>query len=272
MSIDALSLSLLPSSSSGASSLLDALYSKGVPSGGNPVTALQSALTGEAKGVAAAAKEPQTKREVAAFRAAVAAAKTPAELLANPAARKVLLTANGLGDQVQFAALASKALLSDTSKPGSLASRLTDARWLSVAKTFDFANQGLKGLQKASVLDSIANGYAEVQWRTGLDQATPGLSKAIDFRSRAGTITSATQVLGDPVLRDVVTTALGIPKQIAFQSLEAQQLSITARVDLTRFKDKKFVDQFTRRYLVAAGTAAASAGTAPAGGVASLFA
>ena len=272
MVLDTLSLSLLPSSSGSSGSLLGALYGGTGASGGNPVEALQSALKTETKGVAAAASEPQTKREVAAFRAAVASAKSPAALLANPDARKVLLTANGLGDQAAYAGLVGKALLSDTSKPGSLASKLTDTRWLTVAKTYDFANQGLALLKKPGVVDSIAGGYAEVQWRTGLDKSTPGLSNALDFRDRGGTITSALQILGDSTLRTVVTTALGIPKQIAFQSLDAQQAAITSRVDIGKFKDKAFVDQFTRRYLIAAGAAAAAAGTTAPTGLAGLFA
>lgn len=273
MAFDSLSLSLLPSGGNGtSSSLLEALYGKKAAGGGNPVMALQSALRGEAKGIAAAAAEPQAKREVASFMAAVASAKTPAELLANPAARKVLLTANGLGDQVQYAALASKALLSDTTKPGSLASKLSDTRWLSMAKTYDFANQGLALLKDPAVLERISNGYAEVQWRTGLDKTTPGLSRAIDFRERAGGITSALQVLGDPTLREVVTTTLGLPKQIAFQPLDTQERAVTSRVDLTRFKDPAFVEQFTRRYLIAAGNAAAAEGaTTAASGLAGLF-
>ena len=54
------------------------------------------------------------KRDVTAFRNAVANAKDAASLLSNPAVLKVLLTANGLGDQAQYPALAKKALLSDT--------------------------------------------------------------------------------------------------------------------------------------------------------------
>ncbi len=66
-------------------------------------------------------------------------------------------------------------------------------------------------------------------------------------------------MLGDPVLRELVTTALGIPKQIAFQTIEAQEKAITDRVNLAKFKTPAFVEQFTRRYLVAAGAAAGSA-------------
>jgi hypothetical protein len=278
VTLDKLSLNLLPSTSSQTSTdLLSAIY--GTSTGGvtgNPIAALQLALKTETKSVAAVAKQPETARDIAAFRAAVAKAKTPAELLANPVARKVLLTANGLGDQTDYAALASKALLSDTSKTGSLASKLTDTRWLSVAKTYDFANQGLSLLKKSGVLDTLANGYAEVSWRQSLDTATPGLSNALDFRSRAGTIKTADQILGDKTMREVVTVALGIPKQIAFQSLQAQENAITSRLDVTKFKSASFVDQFTKRYLVAAGQAAATSTsttiTSATTGLASLFA
>ena len=268
MNLSTLSLSLLPSSDGAANSL--GARSGASPGSTNPVLALQTALSTETKGVANAAKDPQTRREIAAFRAAVASAKTPADLLANADARKVLLTANGLGDQAAYAGLAKKALLSDTSKPGSLASKLPDARWLTVAKTYDFANNGLKALQNPAVVNSLVNGYAEVQWRTGLDKQTPGLSNAIDFRNRASTITSAVQILGDSTLRAVVTTALGIPKQIAFQSLEAQEKAITSRIDIAQFKNPAFVNQFTKRYLIAAG-ATAGTSTPSNTGVSSLF-
>lgn len=270
MAIDTSALSLLPTSSSKLPSILTTLYSKGTGLGSNPITALTTALKQEPKAVDAVAAEPMTKRDVAAFRAALAKAKTPAELLANPDARKVLLTANGLGNQAQYGALATKALLSDTSKPGSLASQLPDARWMTAAKTYDFANQGLAVLKKPGVMDALANGYAEVKWRQGLDQTTPGLSNAIDFRSRAASITSVTQILGDSGLRKVVTTALGIPEQIAFQPLQAQEKAIADRLDITKFKKPAFVEQFTRQYLIAAGNAA-NTNTAAASGANALF-
>jgi len=85
-----------------------------------------------------------------------------------------------------------------------------------------------------------------------LNAATPGLSDALTFREMAGDIRSSLQILGDPILRRVVTTALGLPLQIAFQSLEAQQKAIDSRLDVTRFRDPKFVDTFSQRYLLAA--------------------
>ena len=69
---------------------------------------------------------------------------------------------------------------------------------------------------------------------------------------RASTITSALQILGDPTFRAVVTTALSVPREIAFQGLPAQETAITQRLDIAQFKDPAFVNKFTHRYLIAA--------------------
>ena len=47
-------------------------------------------------------------------------------------------------------------------------------------------------------------------------------------------------------LRTVVTTALGIPLQIAFQPLEAQERAITSQLDISQLQDPKFVETFAQ--------------------------
>ncbi len=247
-------------------SLLDTLYGRTKPVAGNtnPIAALAQARSGEKKQVERVAAEPEVKRDLARFAQALAKAKTPADLLNDPAALKVLLTANGLGDQSGAPALAKQALLSDPAKSDALVNRLSDSRWKTINKTYDFANKGLTVLRDPTIQAAVANGYAEVHWRESLDRTTPGLSNAMDFMKRAGTITSAVQVLGDPTFRAVVTTALGLPKQIAFQTLNAQETAISKRLDLTKFKDPGFVQQFTQRYLLAASDAAKTEASAAA--------
>jgi hypothetical protein len=246
-------------------SLLNAIYgigASGAGSGVNPLQALTTAENNQTADIAATAQQPQVQRTIAAFEAAVSTATSPAQLLQNPAALSVILTANGLGDQVPYTALAQKALLSNPSDPNSLLSQLTDTRWAPVVKLYNFATQGLAALQNPQVQATLANAYAEVTWRNSLDAITPGLSNALTFRGEASTITSVDQILGDPILRTVVTTALNIPEQIAFQEIGAQEKSISDRVDITRFKDPSFVNSFTQQYLIAAQAAAA---TAPSG-------
>jgi hypothetical protein len=247
--------------------LLATLYGYGGQStnslGQNPVTALASAERGQAQGIKMTAAEPQVKRAVDSFTAAVGKAKSVQQLLANPTVMQVLLTANGLGDQVAYTALAQKALTSDLNDPKSLANTLTDTRWKSVVQTYDLANKGLSVIQNPKVIATIANAYAEITWRKSLDATTPGLSNALTFRGEASTITSVDQILGDPVMRTVVTTALNLPLEIAFQPLEAQEKAISSRLDIKQFQDPKFVEQFTQRYLIAAGANATNTGQTP---------
>ena len=250
------------SSSTGSGSLLGTLYGLSGQSlnslGQNPVTALKSAEQNQSQKIKTTAQEPVVERAVNAFTAGVSSAKTVTDLLANPAVMKVLLTANGLADQIPHTALAGKTLQSNVNDAKSLVNKLTDTRWKDVVQTYDFANKGLSVIKDPAVVSTLANAYAEMTWRNSLDATTPGLSNALTFRGKASTITSVDQILGDPVMRTVVTTALDIPLQIAFQPLEAQEKAINTRVDITKFQDPKFTESFVQRYLIAANKNAAA--------------
>lgn len=231
--------------------LTQTLYGQGSTKSSLSVSqALRSAELNQTRDVKVTAAQPDIKRAIDRFSAAVSSATSVTQLLKSPAVMEVLLTANGLGDRISATALARKALTSDLSDPKSLANTLTDTRWKNVAKTYDFSQQGLAVIQKSDVIAKLADAYAEVKWRQDLNKKTPGLSNALTFRAEASKVTSVYQILGDPVLRDVVTTALSIPKQIAFQNLNAQEKAISSRLDLTKLQDPKFVETFIQRYLL----------------------
>lgn len=234
-------------------SLLATLYGQTPRAAGsaNLLAALRQARSGETMQVSLVAAEPQVQREVTQFRQALASAKTPADLLNNPSALKVLLTANGLGDRLASTDLAKQALLSDPADPASLANRLPDTRWKSVAAQLAFAARGLANLRDPRALAPLTRRYAEALWRQSLDRTVPGLSNALDFLKRAASIVSADQILGDPALREVVTTVLAIPADIGFQALTAQENAIRQRIDVTRFADPDFAEHFALRYLIA---------------------
>jgi len=236
-------------------SLLQTLYGIGGQptnvAGQTPVVALESAEQNQTQDVKATAAQPTVQHAIAAFTAGVQKATSVKQLLNNPAVMQVLLTANGLADQLNFTALAQKALTSNLKDPKSLANTLTDTRWKSVAQTYNFATKGLSVIQNPATISTLANAYAEVTWRKSLDAQTPGLSNALTFRAEASTITSVDQILGDSVMRNVVTTALGLPLEIAIQPLTTQEKAISSRIDIKQFKDPKFVETFVQRYLIA---------------------
>ena len=243
-------------SASGVSSILTTLYSGATSSGtavssGNPILDLKLAEQNQSKEVAQEAKNPTVVRDLAAFNKGVANAKDIKTALQNPNVLKVLLTANGLGDQVQYPALATKALLSDPSDPKSLVNQLPNTAWKTVAQTYNLASKGLAGLQGPTVQSQIAAAYEQVTLLNSLDQATPGLAQAIQFKQQASKIGTVDDILGDATNRAVVTTALGIPQQIAFQDLGAQERAVTSRLDIAKLKDPQFVNTLTDQYLLA---------------------
>jgi hypothetical protein len=212
-------------------------------------TQLANAEKNKTKGIAQEKQDPQVARDIAAFRKAVSTSKDASSFLSNPATLKVLLTANGLGDQAAYPALAKKALLSDPTNPASLASTLSNAAWKATAATYSFGTKGMAVVQDPKALDKLTDAYAEIRWRESMEAQSPGISRALSFRDSIGTATNALAILGDSTLRTVVTRALGIPEQIAFQSLDAQQKAINSKLDFTRLNDSKYVDGIAVRYL-----------------------
>jgi hypothetical protein len=251
--------SLFPSSStaSASASILSALYGGGSSSTGgtsslNPIEALQAAQANQTTDIANEAKTPTVQLAIQAFTKAVNSATSVKSLLSNPDFLQVFLTANGLGSDVNYTALAQQALNSDPSNTSSLANQLstTNSAWLSTAQTYNFFKNGLAAVQNPKVIATIANGYAEVEWRTSLDKQTPGLSNALYFLANASTLTTPDQILGNSVARTVVTTAFGIPEQIAYQPLEAQEQAISSHLQFSKLSNAQYVQSITDQYLV----------------------
>jgi len=224
----------------------------------NPITALQQAEANQTKDIAATEKQTSVQMAITAFTKAVTSAKSVTQLLSNPAFQQVFLTANNLASNIGYTALVTKALMSNPNDSKSLANTLSDTNWKSTVSAYNFYANGLSAIQSSSAIASLTEAYAEVTWRNSLDTTTPGLSNALTFRSEASTITSVDQILGDPVMRDVVTTTLGLPEQIAVQPLEAQETAISSRLDIKNFKTPQYVDQFVDQYLIAKGQASTS--------------
>jgi hypothetical protein len=257
--------SLFSASFGAGDSILDAVYGIGsTASTQDPVQALASAETNQTQDTKITAAQPMVQSAINAFTQAVNSAKSMTQLLANPAFMNVLLTANGMGDQIGYTALATQALTSNVSDPNSLVNQLSDTRWKTLAGDYNFSSTGLASFQNPTAIASIANLYATNTWETSQYSVTPGLSNALAFKATASTITSVDQILGDPTMRTVVTTALGIPEQIAFQDLNAQEQAISTKVDIKNFQNPKFVETFVQQYLIAnAASSSSSSSSTP---------
>ncbi len=235
------------------------------------IPALRQALMPavEAQALARLARDPQLARRLQQFTQALEKAPDLKAALRDPRVLGVLLPALGLADAVGQPGLALRALTSDPKDPKGLLARLGDRRWKAAAETLNLATRGLAGLRDPKVQAALADGLRRLTWQQGMDAEQPGISDALDFRSRASRAKTAYDVLGDPVLRRVVTTALGLPQQLALQSVEAQARTLGSRFDLAKLQNPREVAKLAERYVVMAAGSAADA--APVG-VLALFA
>jgi hypothetical protein len=250
-----------------SSAILNALYSTSpapstFASTGNPLTDLKLAQADQTADVAKEAQQPQVYRAIAAFKTAVASSKTIQDALANPNVQQVLLTANNLASYIGETALVQKAFLSNLTDPSSLVNKMGDGTLLSAVTTYNFAQTGLAELQNPSVVSTLANAYAEIQWRQSLDQSTPGLSNALDFLDQASSIKSVNDILDNSTNFYVITGALGISPNIVFQDQTAQVSAITSRLDIAKLQDRSYVTTLTDQYLLSQQTQSGSSASA----------
>jgi hypothetical protein len=174
----------------------------------------------------------------------------------------VLAPALGLPDQAGNAGMVRRALLSDPADPKGLAAQL-GATWKAAAATLGVYETGLDGLRDPAMVQRLSDAFLKYQYRTGLDEQQAGLSDALYFLESARNAEDVFDVLGDPVLRRVVTTALGLPREIAVQSVETQGRAVTSRLRLEDLQDDRAVRRMAERYLITAATTAnAAAGQA----------
>ena len=208
----------------------------------------------EEKGIAQERRDPMTIRALDQFSKAVGAATSLDKALADPRILAVLLPALGLADKVGQEALVRRALTSNPEDPKGLAAQLGGV-WKTAAATLNLHRDGLARLKDPATLRLLTEAYVAYQYRRGLDEQGAGVSDALYFRDKAATVTDVYTLLGDPVLRRVVTGALGLPESIAVQSVEAQARAVTARLDLERLRNPTEVQKLVSRYLIArAGT------------------
>jgi hypothetical protein len=220
--------------------------------GGSVKVALEQAEKYEAKQLAQMAKSPLTQKDLVRYGKVVKAAKTLNDVLDDPVARRVFLKAHGLGSQVDAVALAKRALASDPADQDSLAYRLgsVNGAWLDTAAKYNFPLFGLTELKTSVSIQEVSDNYVAELRLDLLDQQMPGLGSAVLFKRIAAKLDTPIKILGSALGREVVTTALGLPKQLALQSLEAQEKAIVQRLDVTKLKSPEFVDRLAQRYLI----------------------
>jgi hypothetical protein len=103
----------------------------------------------------------------------------------------------------------------------------------------------------ANAIAEVSANYLGEKRLDMLDQQMPGLGSAVLFKQTASSYDTTIKILGSALGRDVITTALGLPKQLALQSIEAQVKAVEKRIpDPKKLANAGYADQIAQRYLI----------------------
>lgn len=221
-------------------SLALTLLGGSVASHGAPTMAAQVGykpfIQGEPQKIAAFTKQSSFQQAVTYFKTHITQAKTVDDVVHDPKLVNFILTAFNLQDDAQYPAKVKAILNSDLSDRRSYANSLIDPRYQQFAKEFNAHQLGMANFHSGTTIDDLVGKYTTNSYESSLDDVNPALHNAAYFLRNIGGITDAYSILGDPVFRDVVTTALGLPTTIANLPVQDQRALINSKLDVTKLE------------------------------------
>lgn len=199
------------------------------------------------------ANQPMVKREVEYFLKKAKEVESVDDFFKDPRLLKVALGAFGLEGDANYTARTKAIMTEDPDSKESLVNKLAEPRYKEIAKAFDFFKSGTDNLQSDEFLQGVADKYLTNEFEKSLGGGNDALREAAYFRRKVAEVASEDdlyKLMGDKVLRSVITDTLRIPKEIVNQGIERQAKVIGAKVKPEDFKDPEFVDKFLERFLV----------------------
>ncbi|WP_374300645.1 DUF1217 domain-containing protein [Paracoccus sp. (in: a-proteobacteria)] len=212
----------------------------------------------ETRQIEATAKDPVIQRATAYFRENLTSETTAADLVGDYKMLQVALAAFGLEDDLPNKAFIRKVLESDTGDSKSLANRLSDKRYLKLAKEF-------KNLTDAEATSNmVAEAYVQQQFQKRVGEGNEAYRLALNARKELQGFAARTssdrtmwyEVMANETLREVFEGAFGFSSSIANLSVDRQLdefMSASDRIlgtsSFTKMSKPEVTDKLITRYL-----------------------
>jgi hypothetical protein len=180
-------------------------------------------------------QRPTVDKEIQYFKDKAPKLKSMDDLFKDQRLLRFIASAYSLDDEVQYPARLRKILESKITDPNSLANKMVDPRYKEMASDLMLGDLGIGVLGTSTTIDKLTKRYVQNEYEKDLGKTNPALREASYFLRKIGNIKDSLSILGDGVLRSVVTYTLDLPPQIAFQSIQKQQSLIDARIDVKKF-------------------------------------
>lgn len=218
------------------------------------------------------AKDPLYKKDLQDFKLNVAKIKTVDDLFKNYKLLKTILEAYDLDSEISKAGFIKKILTSNPLDKKALVNQVNDNRYRDLAVDIGLY-AGVDILKSSDFATKVQTKLAQTRYEREIDEENPGIRAALRFKASAAKIKTPYDVLSDPVLRDVILKATGLPLIIVRQTVESQARTLESRINFAKLKDPRYVEKIVKQYLSNVDADARKSATASANsGTLSLFA
>ena len=225
-------------------------------------------------------KSPALLREIQYFRDNIANATTAEALVKDRRLLAVALGAFGLGDEIGKRAFIERVLEEGTEKSDAFANRLNEPRFKALSEAFGYGNilAGFK-VTLFSFQEDIVSRFKSLEFERAVGESDADMRLAMNFKREIATIASGEsagrigwlQAMGQRPIRELLTTAFGLPASIAQVDIDRQKeifedksLALFGAKSIAALKDPEKVDAVIRRFFlfrqIEAGPTAATPG------------
>jgi hypothetical protein len=213
------------------------------------------------------AKTPAMQRDVDAFRERIGSIATASDLVKDRQLLKVALGAFGLDADLPNKAFVEKVLDSAAGDPKALANRLADKRYRDLSQTFGFGNEGNQLAKRPDIVEKLVRAYETRQFEIAVGDQNEDMRLALTATRELAELSSSSAtdrtlwltVLGQPPLRRVFETALGLPKSFGSIDLDQQVEVFRSKSErafgsdsIRQFADKDRREELVRSFMVRA--------------------
>ncbi|WP_181905381.1 DUF1217 domain-containing protein [Aestuariispira insulae] len=183
------------------------------------------------------AASSQVKRDMRAFREAVAKADNLEQALADPTVHKVMSSIYEVEILQQSPDRFAKIMMTDPDDPTSLLGRTRDKGLIAMGKDFKAAGDTLGLLKDTEYQEAIENSVVSIQFEAAAALTSPAAADAFYFERKASTVDTPMDILANPRLRDVVYGALGFSDRDKALPIEEQYLKLAGALDFQALEE-----------------------------------
>ncbi|MEO1420436.1 MAG: DUF1217 domain-containing protein [Pseudomonadota bacterium] len=212
-------------------------------------------------------ESPQFERDTDYFIENISSIQTAEELVSDRRLLTVALGAFGLQDDIDNRFFIQKMLEEGTSADDALANRFADTRYRDLSEAFGFGPGETRGASQSGFADRVVERYQAASFEIAAGEQDETMRLALYAERLVPEVTSSSgsenskwfSIMGQPPLRQVFETALGLPSAFGQVDIDQQLVVFKERAESTfgvsnpaEFADPEKLDQLITTYIARA--------------------